>query len=109
MRWLEKQIEDKRVKKIILVAANNPAISEKNRKKDTHGFYELGPYDFEKIKKHCDNFVVLHSQDDEWVPFSAGEANAEGLKAKFLKFSDRGHFGKKLSKQEIPELLEEIS
>lgn len=108
LRWLEKQPENLKVKKVILVAANNPAVIEKNQKKDTHGFYELGEYNFEKIKKHCDNFVVLHSRDDEWVPFLAGEENAKGLNAKFFKFKDRGHFGKKLPKQEIPELLAEI-
>jgi predicted alpha/beta hydrolase family esterase len=108
LRWLEKQQKDVEVKKVILVAVNNPAVSEKNQIKDTHGFYELGKYNFEKIKKHCYNFVVLHSEDDEWVPFLAGEENAKGLNAKFLRFKDRGHFGKKLPKPEIPELLDEI-
>ncbi|MCK5319767.1 alpha/beta hydrolase [Candidatus Parcubacteria bacterium] len=108
LRWIEKLPENKKIKKVILVAANNPAVSEKNQKKDTHGFYELGEYNFEKIKHHCNNFVVLHSKDDEWVPFSAGEENAKGLNAKFLKFNNRGHFGKKLPKQEISELLNEI-
>lgn len=108
MRWLEKQSDNKKVKKVILVAANNPAVSEKNQIKDTHGFYELGEYNFDKIKKHCDDFVVLHSEDDEWVPFLAGEENAKGLSAKFLKFKNRGHFGSTLPKQEIPELLDEV-
>jgi len=108
LRWLEKQPENKKIKKVILVAVNNPAVSEKNQKKDTHGFFELGKYNFKKIKSHCNNFVVLHSEDDEWVPFLAGEENAKGLNAKFLKFKNRGHFGKKLPKQEIPELLDEI-
>ena len=108
LRWLEKQPEGKKVKKIILVATNNPSVNEKNKIADTHGFYEEGPYDFEKIKKHCDEFIVLHSKDDEWVPFASGEKNAKGLNAKFLVFQDRGHFGNKLPKPEIPELLDEI-
>ena len=105
---IEAIFENIKVKKVILVAANNPAVSEKNQAKDTHGFYELGNYNFEKIKKHCESFVVLHSEDDEWVPFLAGEENAKGLDAKFLKYKDRGHFGSKLPKPEIPELLDEI-
>lgn len=109
LRWLEKQPKNKKVKKVILVATNNPAIKENNQKQDTHGFYELGEYNFEKIKSHCDNFTVLHSEDDEWVPFLAGVKNAKGLNAKFIKFKNKGHFGRKLLKQEIPELLDEIT
>ncbi len=107
LRWLEKLPESKKIKKVILVAANNPTVSEKNQKKDTHGFYELGPYNFDKIKSHCENFVVLHSKDDKWVPFEAGEENTKGLDAKFKVYDNKGHFGIKEC-PEIPEVLEEI-
>ena len=40
LRWLERQAESLKVEKVILVAANNPAVSEKNQKKGTNGFYE---------------------------------------------------------------------
>lgn len=108
LRWLQKQPQNIKVKRVILVAANNPSVSEKNKKTNTNGFYEEGPYNFDKIKNHCDEFVVLHSKDDIWVPFASGEKNAKGLNAKFLIFEDRGHFGTQLSKQGIPELLDEI-
>jgi predicted alpha/beta hydrolase family esterase len=108
LRWLQKQPQDTKVKKVILVAANNPSVSEKNKKANTHGFYEEGPYDFDKIKNHCDEFVVLHSKDDEWVPFESGKKNAKGLNAKFLIFENVGHFGSRMPEQEILELLNEI-
>lgn len=108
LRWLEKQPANLKVKKVILVAANNPLISRKNKTSNTNGFYEEGLYNYEKIKTHCQDFVVFHSKDDNWVSFESGEENAKGLQAKFLVFQDRGHFGKNLPKQEIPELLEEI-
>ncbi len=73
LRWLQRQPTDKKVKKVILIAANNPSIPEKNQKEDTNGFYEEGPYDFQQIIKHCSDFTVLHSKDDEWVPFASGE------------------------------------
>lgn len=106
LRWLEKLEPKKRIKKVILVAANSGRLKDKVISgKSNYGFYSAEGYDFEKIKTHCDNFVVLHSRDDKWVPFSAGETNAAGLSAKFLQFDDRGHFGKGVD--EIPELLEE--
>lgn len=108
LRWLEKQLENFKVKKVILVAVNSGNSEKRNQTENNSGFFTEQGYNFEKIKNHCDEFVILHSKDDEWVPFSDGEENTKGLSAKFLRFKDKGHFGSKLKKQEIPELLEEI-
>ena len=102
LRWLEQLSEGKKVKKVILVATNSG--KEKSSEK---GFFSREGYDFEQIKSHCDNFVVIHSKDDNWVPFSAGEENAKGLGAKFKIYTNKRHFGIKESPQ-IPEVLEEI-
>jgi len=104
LRWLEKLPEDKKVMKVILVAANNPSV--KKIKEDKSRFYGEGKLNFEKIKAHCDNFVVLHSKDDPWVPFKSGEKNAKGLNAKFKIYEDKRHFG--FGFPEVPEILEEI-
>ena len=106
LRWLERLPPSKGVQKVILIATNNPSVNEKNQEKTTRGFYECGDYDFEKIKTHCEQFVVIHSKDDSWVPFEAGELNAKGLNAKFILFEDKNHFGKNI--KEFPELLDEI-
>ena len=107
MRWLEQQPPNLKVKKVILVATNSGRLKDKAiAKESNYGFYTEKGYDFEKIKTHCSDFVVLHSRDDHWVPFSSGEINAAGLSARFIKFDDYGHFGKTVL--EIPELLEEI-
>jgi predicted alpha/beta hydrolase family esterase len=106
LRYLEKSPDDLKVKKVILVATNSGNSNKRNVTENNKGFFTEDGYNFEKIKSHCNDFVVLHSEDDEWVPFEAGEENATGLNAKFLKFNDRGHFGKKINF--IPELLEEI-
>ncbi len=108
LRWLEKQTDDLRVNKVILVATNSGETKKRNKTEKNRGFFTENGYDFKKIKKHCDNFIVLHSKDDKWVPFEAGEENTKGLGAKFLKFNNKGHFGNQLEKQEIQELLEEI-
>ncbi len=102
LRWLENLRSGKVVKKVIIVASDRG-----DAKKESRGFFGK-PYDFKKIRSHCDSFVVLHSRDDEWVPFEAGEYIAKNLNANFLIFDGRGHFGKKLPKQEISELVGEI-
>jgi predicted alpha/beta hydrolase family esterase len=107
LRWLEKLPINKKVRKVILIASNSGSSAKRNKTENNKGFYTEGGFNFEKIKSHCDNFVIFHSRDDEWVPFEAGEENARGLNAKFLRFDDRGHFGRKVVT--IPELLQEIT
>jgi|GEM_PF-994763 len=93
MRWLENLTEGKKVKKAILIAANR-------------GSDQGADYDYEKIKRRADAFVVFHSTDDNWVPYTTGQYNAENLQAKFYSFNDRRHFGTGVDS--IPELLLEI-
>ncbi len=106
LRYLENAPERLSVNKVILVAVNSGREEVSNKAENNNGFFTEAGYDFAKIRSHCDDFVVLHSEDDEWVPFAAGKENAEGLRAKFLQFKDRGHFGKKVDS--IPEVLDEI-
>lgn len=93
LRWLEQANENLRVKKVILVAANNPAVPDQ-----ALGDFYGKPYDFEKIKKHCDIFVQFHSVDDDFVPFKAGELNAEGLDGELLAYNGLEHFGNNLTR-----------
>ena len=101
-------LKGREIEKVILVGANSGHSEKMNKTENNKGFYSKEGFDFNKIKNHCNNFVVLHSTDDEWVPFSAGEENAKGLAAKFLRFEDMGHFGIKVPGQKIPELSDEI-
>ena len=107
-RWLENLAPNQRVKKVILLATNSGLESKRAVKSESNfGFYTQEGYNFEEIKKHCDNFVVMHSKDDPWVPFEQGVENAKGLGAKFLQFDHYKHFGTGVDK--IPELLTEIA
>ena len=108
LRWLESQENDKKVRKVILVATNSGFLKDWLIPSETnHGFYTEDGYDFEKIKKHCTDFTVIHSKDDQWVPFKDGEKNAKDLNAKFIIFEDKNHFGINTTPK-FPELLKEI-
>lgn len=104
LRWLE--ISNTPVAKVILVATNSATI------KDSYGgdFYS-GAYDSSTILKYCNDFVVLHSKDDRWVPYLAGVENSSSLNAKLISFEDKAHFGTQANGSmmlEFPELLNEI-
>jgi predicted alpha/beta hydrolase family esterase len=107
LRWLEDQPPSVKVKKVILVAANSGFTDKMAIKSETnYGFYTQQGYNFAKIKQHCNNFVILHSKDDQWVPYEAGLENAKGLSAQLLSFEDKGRFGKGVDT--IPELINEV-
>lgn len=107
LRWLEQAPSHIHVKKIILIATNSGFVQKMAIPSESNlGFYTKEGYDFDAIKAHCSSFVVLHSKDDPWVPYSAGVENAKNLHAKFLSFDDRKHFGTGIDT--IPELIEEI-
>jgi hypothetical protein len=108
LRWLEQKPKTTYVKKVILIATNSGLIKDiVNKEESNYGFYTNSGFDFSKIKSHCNDFVVFHSTDDKWVPFTAGQKNSKGLSAKFIKFEKFGHFGKSVIK--IPELINEIN
>lgn len=104
LRWLETR--KTKVAKVVLVAANSATILD-----DSGGDFYSGPYDFEAIKDCCNQFVVIHSNDDPWVPYDAGVENAKGLDAKLVTLQNKAHFGR-LPDNSImttfPELLQEI-
>lgn len=107
LRWLEMQPKSRKVKKVILIATNSGSIQKMPFPDESnHAFYTKEGYDFTKIKQHCDDFVVLHSKDDQWVPYEHGQENAKGLNARLVTFERYGHFGK--DTKEIPELVYEI-
>lgn len=51
LRWLEQAPPELKIKKVVLVAANNPNFPDQ-----VMGDFYGSQYDFEKIKQHCDSF-----------------------------------------------------
>lgn len=104
LRWLETR--QKPVAKVVLAAANSATIEDPAK-----GDFYSGPYNFAAIRQYCQDFVVLHSRDDPWVPYTGAIENAQGLGAKLMTFEGRAHFGAQPDgsvMMTFPELLDAI-
>lgn len=87
MRYLESLSEGERIGGSVLVAGFT----------DNLGFGELGnffeiPLDFEGMKKHCPKFVVIHSDDDPYVPLKHSDILKERLGATAIIKHNAKHF-----------------
>lgn len=61
------------------------------------------PIDFEKVKKHTQNFLAIFSNNDDCVPLSDSKIFKEKLNAKIIIKNNEGHFNET---QEIKEIID---
>ena len=110
LRWLENQHNNYSCKAVILIATNSGLNAHRTVKGETNfGFYTDSGYDFDSIKKHSDSFFVLHSKDDQWVPYEQGVENSQALVAKLLTFDTKGHFGTGVNKiNEVIDIIDAL-
>lgn len=61
---------------------------------------------WEKIKKHCDTFYAIHSDNDQYVPISYGKIFEEKLGAEVINLHNMHHFSGSDGINKIPILLD---
>lgn len=101
MKYLSENKFPKKIKAIFSVAA--PFYGE-------HEDYSLGEFapgeDLSRVAEQAEKIFLIHSRDDEVVPFSDFEAYRKALPgAQVVLFEDRNHF----SQEEFPELASLLS
>ena len=64
------------------------------------------PFDWEKIKKNCQKFIVFAGDDDPYVPTRLSQNVADGLGVKLKLIKGGKHLGENF--KEFPEVLKEI-
>jgi len=105
MRYLEKLPEGKKVGGCIFVAGwFNLKGLEKNEIDIAKPWLETR-INFNKVKKHCNKFLALFSDNDPVVPLSNTKIFREKLGAKVIVKHNEGHFN---AVQEIPEIIDFI-
>ena len=107
LRFLEGLKEGEKVGGVVMVAGFSDDLGYEELK----NFFET-PIDFEKVRKHCHNFVAIASDNDPYVPLKYGDIFKEKLGAKLIIKHQMGHFSGPVDDTEsiisLPEVSEEI-
>jgi predicted alpha/beta hydrolase family esterase len=103
LRYLESFRPEERVGGVILVAGFTDDLGFK----ELSNFFET-PINFEEIKKHCQNFMAIHSDNDQYVPLKYGDIFKEKLNAKVIVEHGMKHFSGDDGITELPVVLKEI-
>ncbi len=78
-------------------------------REETMSFYRKGgTFDFDKIKAKAKNFLVIHGNNDDVVPFENAEVMSKGLDAELIAVKDGRHLGGKDGFSEFPLVLERL-
>lgn len=90
--YLEKY--QRKTERVVLISTyrNSDNIENvKPERKDKYGNFFDHNIDIEKIKT-LSRFIIMHSRDDDFIPYEQGVEMAEELEAELITYTDRGHF-----------------
>jgi len=103
LRLLERMVEGAKVGKVVMVAGFIDPLGFK----ELESFFQ-SPIEWDKIRQHCDSFVAINSDDDQYVPLKHVDIFKEKLGAKVVIEHDKRHMGPEDKTMELPSVLEAV-
>jgi predicted alpha/beta hydrolase family esterase len=107
LRYLETLKENEKVGGVVLIAGFGTDLEYEDYKGEVTSFFST-PVNWKKIKKHCQKFVAIHSDDDPWVLIKHNALFKEKLGAKAIVEHNKGHFSGNDNIFELPLALEAV-
>lgn len=80
------------IRGLVLIAAFANSLENAKRKDEAIPDFFRHIIDTEKIKSLTDTRIVMHSMDDDSIPYRQGQEIARDIDAHLLTYRDRGHF-----------------
>lgn len=80
---------------------------ERTNNRDLDNFFETEP-DYQKIKKNCRLFSVIHGDNDTFVPITQAEKLANVLNCSFISIPNGGHLSGHEMWHELPQCLDTL-
>ena len=103
LRYLESLNKDDKVGGVILIAGFTSNLGYK----ELASFF-INPINWHKIKKHCNNFIAIHSDNDPYVSLHYGEFFKDNLGAQFIIEHNKKHFSGDDGINKLPVALNSI-
>lgn len=107
LRYLETLKEGENVGGAVLVAGFGHDLEYVGYKGELSSFFRTLA-DWERVKKHCDKFVAIHSDDDPWVPLKHNNLFRDKLGAKTIVEHNMKHFSGNDGIMKLPVALNEM-
>jgi len=107
LRFLEALKTASKIGGTILVAGFSSDLSYAGYKGEVSEFFQK-PLNWLEIKKHCSQFVAIHSDNDPYVPLSHGYIFKEKLDAELIIEHNMKHFSGDDNVFELPVVLKTI-
>ncbi len=107
LRYLEALKKGEKVGGVVLVAGFGHDLEYEGYKGELSSFFKT-PVDWEEIKKHCNKFIAIHSDDDPWVPLEHNSLFRDRLGAKTIVEHNMKHFSEDDGINELPIALESV-
>ena len=98
---------DEPIKAAFLVAGFTTQLGDPEFDKLNASFL-ANPFDWELIRKNCQQFFVYHSDNDPYVPLEKGEELASSLGVQVALVKDAKHFNEEAGYTEFQEILGDI-
>lgn len=70
-----------------------------------HSFIDK-PFNWDVIKQACDNFTLLHGDNDPYVPLNQAKSLADNLQTNLIVIENGGHLNSENGYDQFPEILE---
>lgn len=106
LRYLETLPENQKVGGIILIAGFGERFARYHS--GSHDSFFDHELNWHAIRKHCDNFVAIHSEDDSLVEPAQLKLFEDKLGAKAILAQGMGHFGSADGVFEVPLVRDEL-
>lgn len=107
LRYLESLKKGQRIGGAVLVAGFGRNLEYEGYENELISFFSQD-IDWEKIKRHCQKFVAIHSDNDVWVPLKHNQLFVEKLAAESVVEHNKLHFGDNDGFTELPSALDAL-
>jgi len=102
LRYLETLKRKEKIGGAVLVAG----LAMDTNIPELKSFFVRPSYDWALIKKHCEKFITINSDNDYYIPLSHGEEFRDNLGAEMIVMHEHGHFSSADGFSDLPVLLE---